>query len=62
MDVNFALDEKMLNEKVNIFNRCDGDTSIKRCALLANKLLEKEIENIKLRQKINVLLYELSLK
>jgi hypothetical protein len=59
--MDFALDEKTLNEKVNIFNSCD-DNSVKRSALLANKLLEKEIENLKLRQKINVLLYELSLK
>jgi hypothetical protein len=61
MDSYFSLDEKTLNEKVNIFNSCD-DNSVKRCAFLANKLLEKEIENLKLRQKINVLLYELSLK
>jgi hypothetical protein len=59
--MDFSLDEKTLNEKVNIFNSCD-DNSVKRYALLANKLLEKEIENLKLRQKINVLLYELSLK
>jgi hypothetical protein len=61
MDSIFVLDEKTLNEKVDIFNS-STDSSVKRCALLANKLLEKEIENLKLRQKINVLLYELSLK
>jgi len=61
MDNFFALDEKTLNEKVDVFNT-STDNSIKRCAILANKLLDKEIENIKLRQKINVLLYELSLK
>lgn len=57
----FYLEEKTLNEKVDVFNSC-ADSSVKRCALLANKLLEKEIDNLKLRQKINVLLYELSLK
>jgi hypothetical protein len=56
------LEETTLNEKLRIFNMNYGDDSLKQFAVLSNKLLEKDIENFKLRQKINMLLYELSLK
>jgi hypothetical protein len=58
----FYLEENIINEKLRLFNINAGDDSVKQYAVLCNKLLEKDIENFKLRQKMNVLLYEVSLK
>jgi hypothetical protein len=58
----FYLEENIINEKLRLFNINPGDDMVKQYAVLCNKLLEKDIENFKLRQKMNVLLYEVSLK
>lgn len=58
----FYLEGNTLSEKLIAFNSSTDVDDLKKFTILSNKLLEKDIENLKLRQQINMLLYQLNLK